>query len=341
MNLPQGGYDILLERGLLARAGTLLGLDRPGRRTLIVTDDGVPAQYAAALAAQCAAPQLVCVAQGEGSKSFATLQRLLAAMLQSGFGRADAAVAVGGGVVGDLTGFAAACYMRGIPFYNLPTTSLAQIDSSIGGKTAINFEGVKNVVGAFYQPARVLVDPDLLATLPPRQLAAGFAEAIKAGVLADEALLALFERGQPEAHLEEILLRSLTFKKNIVEQDERESGLRRILNFGHTIGHGIESACGLGGLLHGECVGLGMLPMCTDPALRARLTAILELNHLPTRVHFDPDAVYAAACHDKKGGAGKTAVIEVAAVGRPQITTIDNSALRARIEREAREGIGA
>ena len=148
-----------------------------------------------------------------------------------------------------LAGFAAACYMRGVDFYNIPTTALAQIDSSIGGKVAINFEGVKNVVGAFYQPRRVLIDPALLDTLPPRQFANGMAEAVKAGVVGDEPLLALLERGGTRDHLEEILLRSLRFKQRIVELDEKESGPRKLLNFGHTIGHGIESVYGLGGLL--------------------------------------------------------------------------------------------
>ena len=145
-------------------------------------------------------------------------------------------------MVGDLAGFAASAYMRGIDFYNIPTTLLSQIDSSIGGKTAINFGGVKNIVGAFYQPKKVLIDPDLLKTLPPRQISNGLAEAIKVGLTSDEKLFDIFENGEIGSRLDEIIVRALTVKKNVVEQDEKEAGLRRILNFGHTVGHGIESS---------------------------------------------------------------------------------------------------
>lgn len=338
MALGENSYDILLERGLLGRAGELLDL---GRKVLIVTDTGVPERYAGLLAGQCGAPVVARVEQGEGAKSFAVLKELLGTMLRENFSRADCVVALGGGVMGDLAGFAAACYMRGVDFYNIPTTALAQIDSSIGGKVAINFEGVKNVVGAFYQPRRVLIDPALLDTLPPRQFANGMAEALKAGMVGDEPLLALLERGGTRDHLEEILLRSLRFKQRIVELDEKESGPRKLLNFGHTIGHGIESVYGLGGLLHGECVALGMLPMCTSPALRARLEAALQKNGLPTRAAFDPAAVYAELCHDKKAAAGRVTIVTAARAGAAQLETVPLEHLRALLEREAKEGIGA
>ena len=340
MELGADSYDILLENGLLDRAGTLLSLDR---RVLIVTDSGVPRQYAARLARQCTAPVIVRLPQGERTKRFGMLQRLLRTLLREGFTRADCVVALGGGVVGDLAGFAAACYMRGIDFYNIPTTALSQIDSSIGGKVAIDFEGMKNIVGAFYQPRRVLIDPQLLATLPPRQMANGLAEAIKAGVIADEGLLELFEQRDARECLAEVLLRSLRFKQRIVEQDERESGPRKLLNFGHTIGHGIESVCGFAGdegLLHGECVGLGMLPMCTDPALRRRVEAVLEKYGLPTRVAFDPDAVFDAVCHDKKATAKGITIVTAARAGAAELSEIPLERLRSLIEREAKEGIG-
>ena len=338
MALGENSYDILLERGLLEQAGKLLDLER---RVLIVTDTGVPQRYAALLAGQCAAPVTARVEQGEGAKSFAVLEGLLKTMLAENFSRSDCVVALGGGVVGDLAGFAAACYMRGVDFYNIPTTALAQIDSSIGGKVAVNLGGVKNVAGAFYQPRRVLVDPALLSTLPPRQLANGMAEAIKAGVVGDEPLLALFEQEDAQGRLEEILLRSLRFKQRIVEQDEKESGPRKLLNFGHTIGHGIESVYGLGGLLHGECVALGMLPMCTSPALRARLEAVLRQNGLPTRAAFDPAAVFAGLCHDKKAADGQVTIVTADRAGAARLETVPLERLRTLLEREAKEGIGA
>ena len=165
VNADNGCYDIVLERGSLKKAGQLLEL---GRRVLVVTDEGVPPEYAGCVASQCREAIVVTVPRGEGSKSFEQLERLLSAMLEASFTRGDCVVAVGGGVVGDLSGFAASCYMRGIDFYNIPTTLLAQVDSSVGGKTAVNFGGVKNIVGAFYQPKKVIIDPETLKTLERR-----------------------------------------------------------------------------------------------------------------------------------------------------------------------------
>ena len=237
MQLGVRSYDIIIKRGSLGRMNQLVHLDR---KVLVVTDSGVPVQYVQQVAAQCAHPYIVTVPQGEDSKSLEVWQQLLHTMLEKGFGRGDAVMAVGGGVVGDLAGFAAASYMRGIDFINLPTTTLAQIDSSIGGKTAINFENTKNIVGAFWQPRLVIVDPDVLSTLPPRHFAAGLAEAVKAGLLADSELFRLFEEEDYNERIEEVIYRSLIVKKNIVERDENEKGDRAALNLGHTIGHGIE-----------------------------------------------------------------------------------------------------
>ena len=186
VSLKDGRYEIHIRHGALHRAGEYLNLDR---RVLVVTDDGVPAAYAAAVAAACRHAQVVTLPAGESSKSFDSYQRLLRAMLALDMGRGDCVTAVGGGMVGDLAGFAAATYMRGVDFYNVPTTLLSQVDSSIGGKTAIDMDGVKNIVGAFHQPKAVLIDPDVLATLPRRQLSAG-----------------------------------LTIKKKVVEADPQEKG---------------------------------------------------------------------------------------------------------------------
>ncbi len=325
MNLGADSYDIVLERGVLMRAGALLDLDR---RVLVVTDDGVPAAYAAAVAAGCAAPTVCTIPQGEASKCLATLETLLTAMLDAGFTRGDCVCAVGGGMVGDLAGFAAACYMRGIDFYNVPTTLLAQVDSSIGGKTAVDFGGVKNIVGAFWQPKKVLIDPDTLQTLSRRQTAAGMAEALKSGLIADAALYDLFVQGRAQENIEQVIAASLAVKKSVVESDEREQGRRKILNFGHTIGHGIESVTGL---MHGECVALGMLPMCAD-ALRPQLAAVLEGLGLPTCVQADPEAVYAALLHDKKMGAGALTAVYVDTPGSCILKSVSPAALRAGIE---------
>jgi len=311
LNLPSGGYDIYLERGALKRAGELLSLNR---RVLVVTDDGVPADYAACIAAQSREAHVVTVPQGEGSKSFATLEHLCKILLQKGFTRSDCVVAVGGGVVGDLAGFAAASYMRGIDFYNVPTTVLSQVDSSIGGKVAINLENVKNIVGAFYQPRAVLIDPEVLATLPRRQIANGLAEAVKMSLTSDAELFDLFVKGQGEREIDTVIERSLRIKKAVVEQDEKETGLRRILNFGHTLGHGIEGAQELHGLYHGECVALGMLPMCSD-SVRAQLIPVLQGLGLPTVIAGDLEQMLATASHDKKCEGDAISVVYVEAAG--------------------------
>ncbi|MEE1319023.1 MAG: 3-dehydroquinate synthase family protein, partial [Ruminococcus sp.] len=248
MDLKENSYDILVERGILNRAGEILNLKR---RVLVVTDSGVPEIYAKTVAKQCKEPIICTVESGEASKSLETFGTLLQKMLDNNFSRKDCVVAVGGGVVGDLSGYAAASYMRGIDFYNIPTTFLSQIDSSIGGKTAINLGNVKNIVGAFYQPKKVLIDPDVLSTLPERQISNGLAEAVKMALTSDSELFDIFEKEDIKEKIEKIIIRSLNIKKNVVEQDEKESGLRKILNFGHTIGHGIETSSEL---YHGECV---------------------------------------------------------------------------------------
>ena len=242
-------------------------------------------------------------------------------MLQHGFSRKDCVVAVGGGVVGDLAGFAASAYMRGIDFYNMPTTLLSQIDSSIGGKTAINFEGVKNIVGAFYQPKKVLIDPDLLKTLPQRQIANGLAEAIKMALTSDPALFDIFENQDVETNLDEIIIRSLNIKKTVVEQDEKETGLRKILNFGHTVGHGIASSENLSELYHGECVALGLIPMCGE-SIRGRVIEVLKKCGLYRTPTYDWDKIAESAFHDKKADGGSVTVTLVPAIGSFELKTL-------------------
>lgn len=296
VELGKNSYNITILRGSLSHADAYMKLNR---KALIVTDSGVPARYAETVAACCADPVTVTIPQGEGSKNLHNFEMLCRAMLQHGFTRTDCVVAVGGGVVGDLAGFAAASYMRGIDFYNIPTTVLSQVDSSVGGKVAIDLDNIKNCVGAFHQPKAVLIDPEVLATLPARQIANGLAEAVKMAMNFDEEILTLFEQEDPLTNIDEIIAASLRIKAAVVKADEKESGLRRVLNFGHTIGHGIETAAGLDVLYHGECVALGMLPMCSEE-LRPRLQAILEKLGLPTSCDVDPEAVWEALLHDKK-----------------------------------------
>ena len=311
MNLGEDSYDIVVERGVLVSANQHLNLDR---RVLVVTDTGVPEKYAKTLAAQCKEGIICTIEMGEASKSLEVFGKLLQTMLDNGFSRKDCVVAVGGGVVGDLSGFAASAYMRGIDFYNIPTTLLSQIDSSIGGKTAINFGGVKNIVGAFYQPKKVLIDPELLKTLPKRQISNGLAEAVKMALTSDKELFDIFENKDVESSMNEIIIRSLNIKKNVVEQDEKESGLRKILNFGHTIGHGIESSEGKSELYHGECVALGMIPMCGE-AIRPRVIDVLKKCSLYRTLEYDWEKITEAAFHDKKADGDSVTVTTVSKIG--------------------------
>ena len=311
INLGEHSYDIIVERGALLKAKEQLNLNR---RVLIVTDSGVPAQYAKTLAEQCEKGIICTIDQGEASKSIKGFETLLQTMLDNDFSRKDCVVAVGGGVVGDLSGFAASAYMRGIDFYNIPTTLLSQIDSSIGGKTAINFGDIKNIVGAFYQPKKVLIDPDLLKTLPKRQISNGLAEAIKMSLTSDKDLFNIFENKDIENNIDEIIVRSLEIKKNVVEQDEKESGLRKILNFGHTIAHGIESSEGMSNLYHGECVALGMIPMCGE-SIRQRVIDVLKKCNLYREIEYDWEKIAKAAFHDKKTDGNTVTITTVNEVG--------------------------
>ena len=331
MNLGSDSYNIIVERGAILNAGRYLNLNR---RVLVVTDHGVPREYVRTVGDQCKECAVCTLPMGEESKSMDAFGTLLQVMLDNNFSRGDCVVAVGGGVVGDLAGFAASAYMRGIDFYNIPTTLLSQIDSSIGGKTAINFGGVKNIVGAFHQPKCVLVDPDLLKTLPERQFSNGLAEAVKMAMTSDAELFSIFENKSIEGSVDEIIIRSLNIKKNVVEQDEKESGLRKILNFGHTVGHGIEVSSEL---YHGECVALGMIPMCSA-AVRGRLISVLKKCGLYNLIEFNWDKISASAFHDKKADGDKVSVIAVNEIGSCEIKSMKGAEVIAQAK-ECLEGL--
>lgn len=304
-----GGYDIVLERGALKKAGEYLNLKR---RVLIVTDSGVPTEYAKSVAAECLEAEIFVFEQGEASKNFDTYKDILSALIKANFTRTDCVVAVGGGVVGDMAGFAAATFMRGIDFYNIPTTLLSQVDSSIGGKTAIDFCGYKNIVGAFYQPKRVIIDADTLSTLDKRQISNGMAEALKMALTHDAELFSIFEIGKALENIDTVIERSLKIKRSVVEADEQEAGLRKVLNFGHTVGHAIES--NTPSLYHGECVALGMLPLCSEK-VRVRLIKVLENLGLPTAVDTNYEEIIETMRHDKKMAGENISYITVTEVG--------------------------
>jgi len=300
IDLGDRSYSILIGEQLLNAPSTWADLPKASA-ALIVTNDTVGPIYAerlqSALAPLYKHVHTVALLDGESHKDWQTLNLIFDELLCKGADRKTVLFALGGGVVGDMTGFAAACYMRGVPFVQVPTTLLAQVDSSVGGKTAINHPIGKNMIGAFYQPQRVVCDLDTLQTLPQREMSAGLAEVIKYGPIADMAFLDWIEANidvlmaQDPAGMAHAVKRSCEIKAWVVGQDEREAGLRAILNFGHTFGHAIEAGLGFGVWLHGEAVGCGMVMAAelsqrlgkVDAAFVARLRAIIARAGLPVR----------------------------------------------------------
>ena len=304
MNLGERSYDIILKNGALENLYQFARLDR---KVAVVTDSGVPAEYAQRVADQCRESTIITVPQGEASKSFKILETVLRQMLEFNMGRGDLVVAVGGGVVGDLAGFAAAIYMRGIDFINCPTTTLSMIDSSIGGKTAVDLEHGKNQAGCFYQPSLVLCDPSLLNTLPEREYRAGCAEIIKYAMLYSEDFLRELEKTPVREQFERVISVCVGMKRDVVRGDEFDRGQRALLNLGHTVGHAVEACSGFT-LLHGEGVAIGMAiitraavekGLCTPETL-PRLLAVLERYGLPTETDYSLTDILAAAAADKK-----------------------------------------
>lgn len=298
IRLGERSYPILIGSGLLDQSEVFAQLPQASQAFIISNGTVAPLygkRLTASLAAHFPRVQTLSLPDGEAFKTWQTLNLIFDTLLQQAADRKTVLFALGGGVVGDMTGFAAACYMRGVPFVQVPTTLLAQVDSSVGGKTAINHPLGKNMIGAFYQPLRVVCDLETLATLPPREFSAGLAEIIKYGPIADMAFFewlesnmqALIERNP--AALSHAIRRSCEIKARVVEQDERESGLRAILNFGHTFGHAIEAGLGYGSWLHGEAVGAGMVMAAhlsrrlglVDDSLVNRITRLIERAGLP------------------------------------------------------------
>jgi 3-dehydroquinate synthase len=339
VELGERSYPIVIGQGLLTKAGTYFR-DRGASvhsPVLLVTDETVARLYAdrveEALRAEGYRVARAVVPAGESSKSLAMFERLITAALEAGLDRRSTIAALGGGVVGDLAGFAAAAYMRGVRFVQMPTTILAH-DSSVGGKVAVNHPLAKNIIGAFHQPALVLYDLDTLASLPPREVRAGLAEVVKEALIWDEAfvhwcdehsasLLAL----EPDA-LGYALYEGCRIKAAVVSRDERENDLRAILNLGHTIGHALEAVAGYGDLLHGEAIAIGMVGAARlavrfgrDPALAGETERLLRKFGLPVRIpaQYDTDAIMNAMMHDKKFKEGRMTLILPVGLGRVEI----------------------
>ena len=346
-------YAIAIGPGLLGNAATYAGLPK-ATHALIVSNTTVAPLYAqrlaTALQGQYRHIHTVCLPDGEAHKNWQTLNLIFDALLSQGCDRKTLLFALGGGVVGDMTGFAAASYMRGVPFVQVPTTLLAQVDSSVGGKTAINHPLGKNMIGAFYQPALVVCDLDTLKTLPAREVSAGLAEIIKYGPIADMVFFDWIEanmdglRAGDAALLAHAVKRSCEIKAQVVGADEREQGLRAILNFGHTFGHAIEAGMGYGAWLHGEAVGCGMVMAArlsqalglVDGAFVQRLTQLIQRAGLPaTAPPLSPDGTEASIDRymqlmrvDKKAEAGEIKFVTIDVPGRAGLRTAPDALVR-------------
>ncbi len=334
--LGQRSYSIFIGSRLLPRLGGECARLKLGRRCAVIADARVAPLYAdaalASLEAAGFAPVLLTVPAGETAKRLANVQRCYDQLAAHRLERKSFIVALGGGVVGDLAGFVAATFLRGVAFVQVPTTLLAQVDSSVGGKVGVNLDAGKNLVGAFYQPRLVLADLDILGTLPERELRAGLAEVIKYGVIADAALFRRLEREVPKllardpATLAAVIARCCRIKAVVVGRDETESGLRAILNFGHTIGHGLEAISRYGSYLHGEAISIGMVAAAALSARVAglpagdvaRISALLDRAGLPTSVRLaapQRKRLLAAMQHDKKVSGGEVKFVLAKRIG--------------------------
>jgi len=349
VDLGERSYPIRIGADLIGRTD-LFAPHIAGASVTIVTNETVEPLYGDALRAALAPlgkqVSTVVLPDGEAFKQWETLNLIFDALLSAKADRKTTLIALGGGVIGDMTGFAAACYMRGVPFVQVPTTLLSQVDSSVGGKTGINHPLGKNMIGAFFQPQAVIADIGALRTLPERELAAGIAEVIKTAAIADVAFFEWIEanvdalnRRDPAA-LAHAVKRSCELKASVVAADERESGLRAILNFGHTFGHAIEAGLGYGEWLHGEAVGCGMVMAADlsvrlgylDDAVRKRLVAVIAAARLPTHAPALGDTRYIELMKvDKKAEAGAIKFVLLKQLGDTLVTDVPEDALRATL----------
>ncbi len=333
VDLGERSYPVYIGRGLIAD-GEILTRHLGGSEVAIVSNETVAPLYVEKLRRALGEGRRITeivLRDGEQFKTLRSLEHILERLLQERHSRSTTIIAVGGGVVGDIAGFAAACYQRGVDFIQVPTTLLAQVDSSVGGKTAVNHPLGKNMIGAFYQPRAVLIDTDSLHTLPARELSAGLAEVIKYGLICDPAFYAWLQESMPrllareESALAEAIERSCSLKAAVVAADEREGGLRAILNLGHTFGHAIETAQGYGTWLHGEAVAVGMLLALrlsvargwVDPAEIRVLEALLRQARLPLQVPagMTPEIFLDLMGRDKKVVDGRLRLILLRGIG--------------------------
>ncbi len=336
VNLPKREYDIFIGKSLFDNSSKLLEKFVKGRKVCVVSDSNVFPLYGekvenAVRGAQGDVFSLV-VEAGEEAKSFKNLEYLCREIIRHDFTRSDVIIALGGGVVGDLTAFCASVVLRGVKLIQMPTTLLSQVDSSVGGKTAVNIPEGKNLVGTFYQPSMVIIDTNTLSTLPERELACGMAEVIKYGAIRDKSLAEKLLWGDFE--MSEVIKRCCEIKAGIVENDELDKGERMLLNFGHTLGHAVENYTGYGTYSHGAAVAIGMCSVTkwsekkglSEQGTYDMLVKLCEKYNLPTEIK-DLDKMIGAASHDKKRSGSKISIVLVKAMGESYYEKVDVSLL--------------
>lgn len=325
-----GVSEIHIENGLLSRAAAVIGETFSPSRIHIVSDSTVAPLYLQKLEQQFTLPVThTVIPAGEEHKRLATVEGIYHDLLANGMTRKDLIVALGGGVVGDITGFAAATFLRGVSLCQIPTTLLAQVDSSVGGKTGVDMPEGKNLVGAFYQPRLVLIDPSVLTTLPEQTFADGMAEVVKYGYISNRDILDMVSAPDYKQNIESIICECVKIKRDVVTIDEHDTGLRMILNFGHTIGHAAEKLGNYIDLTHGQAVAVGMVAAMRLSAflgnedLTGRLIDILKHIGLPTELKYDREDIYRSLLSDKKKFGATVNFILVREPGRAEITPID------------------
>lgn len=344
VNLPERNYDILIGRNILSEAQKhILKLSPAAKKAVVVTDENVAPLYSDGLVKSLSGAglkvKLIVLPQGEGTKSLNKLSFLYDEALSFKITRTDVAIALGGGVIGDLTGFFASTVLRGIDFYQIPTTLLAQVDSSVGGKVAVNVAAGKNLVGAFYQPKLVLIDTTTLNSLSDEIFSDGMAEVIKYGFIKDEKLLALLEehnsRDKLNAVIDDVIFTCCDIKRKIVENDERDTGERMILNFGHTLGHVIEKQYNFSTYTHGKAVAYGMYLaaalgeklLISDEGLSERVKKIISAFNLPVKIPLFKSSIESTVALDKKSSGKSISFIFVKKAGETAVKKITPEAL--------------
>ncbi len=307
-----GSYDVLIENGLLKHLADYLDGER---YYVIIADDKIPMVYINDVKNACKQHSLILFPSGEASKSLIQYEKIIHSLIEKSIRKDACIIAIGGGVTGDLAGFVAATYLRGLDFIQIPTTLLAQIDSSVGGKVAINTDQAKNIIGCIYPPKKVFIDPQTLSTLDPRQVNAGMAEMIKYGMIADRPFFEKIKNDNPADNWVYFIHKSVEIKKRYVEADEFDSDLRQSLNFGHTIGHALESYYHYEKYLHGEAVSIGMVQILSNQQIKNELIGCLKKYHLPTSDPVSFDELKPYINRDKKGRKDLLKIVDVTEIG--------------------------